>query len=255
MFLQDQTWQQVKRMNVGSKIFIVPLGSLEQHGHHLPLSTDTSLVEGIARGLNEILGDDLVILPTLWCGHSTHHMAFPGTVSLSQSAYVEIICNICASLISSGARKIFLLNGHGGNDIPVRYAMRDLKSQYSDIDGLKVVFASYWSLAAKTLSEVRESGIGGLGHACEMETSMMLLLHNDLVDMQKAQHDGPKQIPPYRITDMQQGRPYYEVEEFNDLSESGTVGSPDLATTEKGQRFYNGIIQEVSAFVRDLQKW
>jgi creatinine amidohydrolase len=242
-------------MDVASKIFVLPLGSIEQHGHHLPLSTDTSIIEGVARGLNDRMPEDLVFLPALWCGHSTHHLAFPGTVSITQDVYQAIIVDICESLVQTGARKIFLLNGHGGNDIPVRYALREVKSRHADLHDLNVIFASYWNIASATLKRVRESEMGGMGHACEMETSMMLLLQEHLVHMDRARRDGPKHPSPFRKGDMQMGQPYYMVEEFHEISETGTVGHPDLASRQKGEQFYEGILNDLVAFVKDWQSW
>jgi creatinine amidohydrolase len=255
MLLQSLTWPEAANDGFQNKVAVVPLGSLEQHGHHLPLVTDTALVEGVARGVHEAMPDDIILLPVLWCGHSTHHLAFAGTVSLSQTVYQAVIVDICQSLIKSGASRILLLNGHGGNDVPVRYALREVKSRNSDKPDLKVVLASYWALAASTLSRVRESETGGMGHACEMETSMMMLLAKELVRRDKIKNDGPKQQPPYRFYDMQRGTPFYMVEEFHELSQSGTVGHPELASEEKGRHFYDGIIEEVSAFIRDFKTW
>lgn len=255
MLLQSNTWPTVAEMDIAQKIFLVPLGSIEQHGHHMPLSTDTSIVEGLAKALDNRFGKDVLLLPTLWCGHSTHHLAFPGTVSITQDVYAAMLVDICDSLIKAGARKIFLLNGHGGNDIPARYALREVKSRHSDLHDLQVVFASYWSIAAETLSRVRESEMGGMGHACEMETSVMLHLHKDLVHMDKARRDGPKHPSPFRKGDMQKGSPVYMVEDFNEISETGTVGWPDLASPEKGKLFFDGIVDEVAAFMDDFKSW
>ena len=165
-----------------------------------------------------------------------------------------MIVDLCRSLIDAGAKKLFLFNGHGGNDIPVRYALREVKSLYPD-PRLRVVFASYWHLAADRMKSVRESNCGGMGHACEMETSMMLYLHPDLVYMDKAKNDGPPQIAPYRQPDMLHGSPIYEVQEFHELSKSGTCGACELASAEKGERFFSAITDSVAAFLKDFQTW
>jgi creatinine amidohydrolase len=157
-------------------------------------------------------------------------------------------------MVAAGAKKIFLMNGHGGNDIPVRFALRELKTRFPDPD-IHIVFASYWHIASKTLTAVRESKMGGMGHACEMETSIMMHLHPDLVRMDLIRRDGPKTDSIYRKGDMQQGPPVYECSEFHEISETGTVGYPDMASAEKGRRFLDGIVEEVAAFIRDFQTW
>jgi creatinine amidohydrolase len=151
-----------------------------------------------------------------------------------------------------GAKKVFMLNGHGGNDTPIRAALRELKSA---VPQTQFVFASYWNLSQKTLHEVRESEPGGMGHACEMETSIMLHLHPDRVKLDRAVRDGPAHTDPYRKSDMQYGRPVYFVNEFHEVTKSGVIGHPDLASAEKGKRFLDGIVADVSAFVEHFLTW
>ena len=117
------------------------------------------------------------------------------------------------------------------------------------------VFASYWSLAAESMKTIRESGSGGLGHACEMETSVMLHLHPDRVKMRLARRDGPKHTDPYRKSDMQYSRPVYFVNEFHEVSKTGTIGHPESATAEKGKKFLDAIVKDVTAFVDEFAKW
>jgi creatinine amidohydrolase len=155
-------------------------------------------------------------------------------------------------MTSMGAKKVFILNGHGGNDTPLRAALRELKSAAPQA---RFVFASYWTLAAKTLREVRESEMGGMGHACEMETSVMLHLHPDRVHLDRAVRDGPTHTDPYRKADMQFARPVFFVNEFHEVTQSGVIGHPDLASAEKGKRFLDGIVSDVSAFVEHYLTW
>lgn len=255
MRLERLRWPDVKALDFSEIVVIVPLGSIEQHGHHLPLNTDSAIISALAGRLEEMMPETVLLLPTLWSGHSTHHLAFPGTVSLWQDQYRSTIVDLCRSLVHSGARRIFLFNGHGGNDLPVRYAMREIKSLFPGRPDLHIVFASYWMIAAETLKSIRESGPGGMGHACEMETSLMLHLHPELVDMTLARRDGPRQDPPWRPVDMQCGAPVYQVSEFHEISETGTVGHPDLATAEKGEKFFEGIVADCAAFVRAFRTW
>jgi len=252
MLLENLTSPEVKRLKVASKIVLLPLGSFEQHGSHLPLTTDTDLVTAIARAVEAKRPDNILCLPTVWSGHSTHHLRFPGTLSVHQLPYVQLLIELCEGIVGMGAKKIFLLNGHGGNDIPGRAALRELKSLYPRTT---IVFASYWALAAQTIKQVRESQLGGIGHACEMETSLMLYLHPDRVKMALARRDGPKHTDPYRKTDMQYGRPIYMVNEFHEVTTTGTIGHPELATAAKGERFLTGIVGEVTAFVDAFNQW
>lgn len=253
MLLENLTWPEVKKLKLAKKVVIFPLGSFEQHGPHLPLTTDTDIVTGIARRIEQARPGKVLCLPTLWPGHSTHHLFFPGTLSVSQMPYINMVIELCRSMVHFGAKKVFLLNGHGGNDIPVKTALRELKTEFPKVE---FVFASYWTLATKTIQQVRESEPGGLGHACEMEASIMMYLHPDRVKMHLAKPDGRKRFQDaYRKSEMMHSRPIYFVNEFNEISDTGTVGSPQLATAGKGERFVKGIVQDVTGFVDAFAQW
>jgi creatinine amidohydrolase len=260
MLLETMTSPEAKALPLDKLIVLAPLGSFEQHGPHLPLTTDTDIVTAIAHGAEQAHSDRVLCLPTLWLGHSTHHMHFPGTLDVRQMHYIAVIEDLCRSILAMGARKILLLNGHGGNDIPVRAALREVKTREvkTELHGqpeVHVLYAAYWMLAAQSIQQIRESELGGLGHACEMETSLMLHLHPERVRTERIRRDGPKHTSPYRKADMQYAKPVYSVNDFHELSESGVVGHPDLATAEKGARFLEAIIKDVTAFVADFLTW
>lgn len=252
MHLHDLTSPAVRDLDLASRIVVLPLGAFEQHGPHLPLTTDTDLVTAVAKALEAARPSLVLCLPTLWAGHSTHHLRFPGTLSIQQMPYISLLIELCASIHAMGATKVFLLNGHGGNDVPARAALREIKTRFPE---LTVTFASYWTLAAKTIKEVRESELGGLGHACEFETSLMLHLHPEKVNMSLARRDGSRHTDVYRKNDMQYGRPVYFVSEFHENTESGVMGHPELATAEKGRRFFEGIVADATNFLDAYAQW
>jgi creatinine amidohydrolase len=252
MLLQNLTWPEVKNLAVDRMIVILPTGSFEQHGPHMPFTVDTDLVTGVALGVEAKLKDNVLLLPTLSPGMSTHHNAFPGTLDIPQPVYMQLIKAMAHSIARFGGKKVFFLNGHGGNDIPIRAVMREIKTELPD---LRCVFASYWQLGAKAIKDVRESELGGLNHACEMETSIMLHLHPDRVKMNLAKRDGPTHQDIYRKSDMQLSRPVYFVNEFDEVTATGTIGHPDLATAEKGKRFLDGIVAQVVEFVQHYLTW
>ena len=253
MLLENLTWPEVKSLNFDTKIVLFPLGSFEQHGPHLPLTTDTDIVTALARRIEQVRPETVLCLPTLWPGHSTHHLFFPGTLSVSQMPYIHMTVELCRSIVKMGAKKVFLINGHGGNDLPIKTAMRELKTEFPTV---QFVFASYWSLASQTIKQVRESELGGLGHACEMEASIMMYLHPDRVKMHLAKNDGrSKYQDTYRKTDMMHSRAIFFVNEFHEVSDTGTIGFPEMATAEKGKKFVDGIVQDVTKFVDDFLKW
>jgi creatinine amidohydrolase len=252
MLLQNLRWWELA--GVKDKIFVVPLASIEQHGPHLPLFTDSLIVSHVANGVEQRRADSIVMLPVQWLGHSPHHRRF-GSVSAEFRPYMDIICAICRSLVKIGARKIFLLNGHGGNDTPCRAAQRDLKSEFESLPDLYIVYAAYWNLAAEKFNSIRESPVGGMGHACEMETSILLATNPELVDMKKAARGGPGPEMGYRTIDMLKQPPFSLINEFDEISENGVIGTPELATKEKGQQFLDAAIEGVVNLLDEMAAW
>jgi creatinine amidohydrolase len=167
-----------------------------------------------------------------------------------------MVKGICHSLVTGGFRRIFLLNGHGGNQTPAPVALRELKSEFKDTAGLYIAFASYWRLGDRVIGAVRESQVGGVSHAGEMETSIVLALHPERVDMNRARRDGQSEEMGYIAPkDLQRSPPVIVVEDFEEVTETGTIGHPDLASAEKGESFLSGITEELVRFVQDFQTW
>lgn len=252
MRLEQLKWTELA--GAAGRVFVVPLGSLEQHGPHLPLNTDTWIISEVARRVEAVLAEQIVLAPTLWIGHSPHHDRF-GCVSLDVRPYMALIEGVCRSLVGMGARKIFLLNGHGGNDVPCKAAMRELKAEFRSLADLQIVYATYWSLAAEAMRNIRESPRGGVGHACEMETSIMLATAPEQVSMKDAVDDGTLGQAGYHLLDMLHPQPYFMVREFDELSRTGTLGMPSLASAEKGEKFLAAAVEGVAAFIRDFAGW
>jgi len=252
MKLEHARWPDLPSLS--GKIFVVPLGSLEQHGKHLPVFTDSLIIGNIAERVEALRTDRVVMLPVQWLGHSPHHRKF-GCVSLDLFPYIELIRGLCRSLIAIGARRILLLNGHGGNDIPCKAALRELKSEFESLPELYIAYATYWNLAATEFTTIRESPAGGMGHACEMETSILLAAHPDLVDTSKAVRGGPSPERGFRTIDMLQGEPFFMINEFHEFSETGVIGMPDFATAEKGELFLDAAAQAVVRFLDEFSRW
>jgi len=140
MRLEQARWPDLAALS--DRIFVVPLGSLEQHGKHLPVFTDSMIIGHIADRVETLRSGQIVMLPVQWLGHSPHHRRF-GCVSLDLFPYIEMIRGMCRSLVAIGARRILLLNGHGGNDIPCKAALRELKTEFESLPELYIAYAAY----------------------------------------------------------------------------------------------------------------
>jgi creatinine amidohydrolase len=155
-------------------IAIVPIGATEQHGPHLPLFTDTVIVDNISRRAVELATTDseIVVTPVLPIGSSHHHL-FACALSFSTDTYVNVLRDICTSLVRSGFRRIFFVNGHGGNDLAMRMVCNELVLE----NDVTVAACSYWTLTAVS----PEPPANPIDHAGQYETSLMLHLAPELV--------------------------------------------------------------------------
>jgi creatinine amidohydrolase len=255
MVLAQLSWPEIRTAK--SRICLVPLGSLEQHGPHLPLWTDTAIISAIASRVEQRMPEAVLLAPAQPIGYSPHHAHF-GCLSLDLASYMALIRSVCRSFAAMGFDRILLLNGHGGNDVPCRAALCEMKEEHP---ALHILLTSYWTLAAEAFRAIRSSPIGGMGHACEMETSVMLTLHPEQVDMAKAKDDGPfvrrerenseqpAKSSMLRVADMLRPPPYFMVRNFDEISENGTVGAPSFASAEKGDRFLEAAVDAVCELV------
>jgi creatinine amidohydrolase len=251
--LSDYRWPDVQDLASRGATVIVPVGAFEQHGHHLPLKVDAFLVSQVAqraaRAANE-RGVTVVVTPPVWTGYSPHHMDFPGTVTLDATVFMSVLISISSSLAHHGFEKILLLNGHGGNAHLLRTTVQRLRFEH-DID---VVAASYWDFALTQIQEWRLSEVGGINHACEMETALMLALAPDTVRQELAEDlylDRQRHLP----ADLTVGGPVTRAATFAELSKQGAIGAPSLATAERGQDLLARIVEAVVEFLVDYASW
>lgn len=187
MFLERMTWQEIDLLNRDKTIALCCISATEQHSLHLPMGTDYFIGSEIVRRLEMAMPSQLLCVPTVWFGASSHHMDFAGTISISVSAMQTILHEIASSLYAHRFSKILFLNSHGGNRALLASA---IQAMGETLPSVQAVGATYWEVARDGLSAVRESPFGGMGHACELETSIMLTLCPSFVTMDKAEQDG-----------------------------------------------------------------
>lgn len=248
MFLPEMTWQEVDKLD-RSTVAVASFGATEQHGAHLPLETDALIGQELARRLDQACGGRLLVLPTQWLGFSTHHMSFPGTLSASVETYLALAGEILGSLAQAGFTKILVLNSHGGNVSALDVVLTKCRLHYPRV---RIVLVTYWNAAAEQLQALRESAEGGMGHACELETSLMLASKPSAVRIDRMQPDGRWPCSKFLKKDMLAAGSANVSRTFAEISENGGVGDPRTASAEKGERFFTAIVSQLTELVSDL---
>lgn len=249
MRLAEMTWQQVNELD-RSTVVLIPFGAMEQHGLHLPLETDALIATELGVRVDAACDGNLLVLPTQWLGLSTHHMSFPGTITASVETYLAMATEIISSIAQAGFEKILVLNSHGGNVSILDVVLTKCRLLHPRT---RIVLVTYWNAAARELSALRESPLGGMGHACELETSLVLASKPFVVKTDRLQPDGRWSQSEFLGKDMLSGGAASVSRTFADISHHGGVGDPRTASSEKGERFYEAIVDRLAALVRDLR--
>jgi creatinine amidohydrolase len=233
------------RKNINSKtVAIVVFGSCENHGNHMPFGSDFLVPMELAKRVASKSRDNnngILVLPAFPYGVSSHHADFQMTISLEPKTLIRVIEDLFTSLIKNNVNKILVINGHDGNIAPIEIAARRIKNRYP-----KAVIAcleAWWELVSKISPDLFDVW-SGLGHGGEAETSAMLAVRPDLVNMKYA----PKEIIPRLPPNV---RIYWK---FNELTRTGATGAPRKATVQKGEKALEAIEDILLSFIIDMEK-
>ena len=219
-------------------LVLAPIAACEQHSRHLPVFTDSILVGAVADGVEENYPSRVLVLPVLWLGASEHHLPFGGTLTATLPTYELMLIDMFTPLLRSGFRRILILNGHGGNNDPLRVALRRLDAAFPNA---MLTGAAYWDLAQDELASICLGPKKTVGHACEIETSMMMHLRPDLVHADLIR-DDPDQTPPGLEA-------LFWARDFGRKTEAGAVGHPSFASAERGKRMLDAVVSRVTDVV------
>jgi creatinine amidohydrolase len=255
------TWPEVgERISAGVDAVLIPIGTTEQHGPHMPLDTDCFIARSLAArtaALGEEEGVSILVAPTLNVTLSWYHMQFPGSMRLSTTTFFQVFREVCDSLSEHGFENLVAVNGHGGNIAALTVAV----NHYFETTGKRVFLVQWWDLAADVLADVE----GPMIHAEEAETSLALAL-GQRVEMEQAtrdawdrgaavkeagfqwtsfgqygmRHSGPKVIVP--------------MEMLRDITGSGVVGDATRATAETGNRIVAALIPRIVQVCREMAR-
>lgn len=242
MRLADLTWPQVAALSRDTPVAI-PIAALEQHGHHLPLFTDSILVGEIARRAEEQLPQQVLLAPVMWLGNSQHHLDFPGTMSAAPRTYLDLLVDMVENFLAHGFRRIVLVNGHGGNNVPGDQALFEVRQKYRTRDDLLLVFACYWALGGQPQRADATLVQSAMGHACEWETSMILALRPELV----GDYQNAAPVEPAGTFD-----PAHRTWITKDRTSVGHIGHPHAATAVKGEKLLAGFTDDLVKLLRKV---
>lgn len=255
----EHTWPELGALaRRDDLVVVIPTATLEDHGHHLPIDTDVRLIEAIAEGgvrAFNMRGEARALLfPTQSHGFTPHHMDFPGSVTLRWNVFVEALLDQGRSLCRHGFDRILLLNGHGSNAPLVDLAARLINLEHRGAVCMASTLYLTSPASERVLAQTRTSERGGMSHACELETSLYLALHPELVQMDRAVREVPEHTE-HVWSDWPGTGPLSYMPHWSALSESGVMGDATVATAEKGERFLDQAHDEVARYIDEVARW
>lgn len=235
--IKYMTWLEFDKRRKETKTVIIPSGAVEVYGPHLPLGSDLIVAEKIAQMVAEEL--NAVVGPVVEIGESQALSAFPGTLVAKPENLKEIYRDICESFIKWGFDKIFILNTHLGNTVPLNELLAELQDEY----GIKCGSIGWWQYIPSLSKDIFTTSTPH-GHASEAGTSVMLYLYPEYVDMDLASSNESLYKDKYpNIT---------KILPFNRYTDNGTIGDAQAGTAEKGKIVVDRAVRELVDFIRDV---
>ena len=234
VLLDELSHDAIRRLTEGGMdMVMLPIGAVEQHSLHLPLNVDYLLAQAIARGVSALTG--VPVLPAVPYGHSSNHRGFHGTYSLRPETFQRIIEELCDWMHADGFRKVLFVNGNLPNQFPIQCAIANLGSRHPD---MRLRSVNWWDINPDLRNWFSTDESFGRCHANVAETSLMLHLRPDLVDMSKTYAMPGKGV-----------RPFWHYPHAM-VSRDGHQGDPSKATAERGKAMFDLAVESLADQVR-----
>lgn len=251
--LERMTWPEARRAaQKGGRVVLLPVGAIEQHGPHLPVDVDNRIVVWLCNEAAQRRPDLIVSAPPIHYGFNEHNMGFPGTITVAIEHFINYVFDVCNSFVRQGHTRIVLINGHGSNAMPCALIARRIVNENCDALAAAI---SHWNLARDLAAEIRETGVGGMAHACEYETSWYLFLDPAAVKMELAVPDVMPMRTSYTWADLMAGDgPVAFTDDWSRVSNgSGVEGDPRTASVEKGQHYAETEVTNLIHFCEEFK--
>jgi creatinine amidohydrolase len=236
------------------KVLIFPIGQTEQHGYHAPLSTDTIIIEAIGSGTAAAVPDQAACLPAFPYGVSTHRRSFPGTFNAGGRVFEDFWLAVVDALVVRGFTRFYLMSGHGGNSSFLVNVVKYAGERYPQIFCATAFLYLSGPRGAAALEAKRQSAPGGMGHACELETSLLLHLRPDLVHLERAVDETDFITTPSYYMDWIEGGALTANPPWEDDTRTGAYGAGSLGTAEKGAYWLQAAIAEKVDHVAEIHE-
>ncbi len=246
----DHTWPEIGEAVTLNKVILLPTGSVEDHGYHLPLDMDNQ-VEKICLEAGRRRPDLFLVAPLIPYGFNLHHLDFPGTVHVASEHFIGYCADVCKSFAHHGFRKILIVNGHGSNMPNLDLVARKVVLE-SDAHCAALIWTN---LCRDAYGDIRETPWPGSSHAEEIETSLYLYIDESRVQMDKAVKEIPQQWTESKFfyRDLQKGPPIAFMDWWSRWNESGVAGDSTVATKEKGKILWETTIENLVALAEEYR--
>jgi len=236
------------------KVILIPIGHTEQHGYHLPLSVDTIIIEAIAKGTVTIMPTRSYTLPVMPYGVSTHRSSFAATMNAGGRAFEDFWLAVIDVLVQRGFDRFYLMSGHGGNTSFLVNIVKFAGERHRRIFCATTWLHTSGRIGAEALKKHRTSPIGGMGHACELETAYLLHLRPDLCRMERVVDETDFVATPDYYMDWIEGGSLVANPPWDDDTKTGAYGAGSHGTAEKGRLWLEAAIEEKVDHVEQIHE-
>jgi creatinine amidohydrolase len=236
------------------KVILIPMGHTEQHGFHLPLSVDTIIIDAIAQGTTQAVPDQAFTLPVMPYGVSTHRPSFAGTMNAGGRAFEDFWLAVIDVLVARGFDRFYLMSGHGGNTSFLVNIVKYAGERHRRIFCATAFLHTSGTIGAGAIEKYRTSKIGGMGHACELETSFMLHLRPDLCHMERVVDETDFVATPSYYMDWIESGSLVANPPWDDDTKTGAYGAGSHGTAEKGRLWLEAAIEEKVMHVKEIHE-